>query len=591
LYFEFVFSAGSARSAGKLHFVFSMKHFATLIDEVSSSTKTNDKLEAIVHYFTVANPEDKIWTLALFTGRRLKRTINSNKMHEWCAELAQIPLWLFEECYQNVGDLSETIALILPESNSTNEKSLSYWMHYLLEIGKKDEEGKKAGIIQAWSELGSKERFVFNKLMSASFRIGVSQALVVNALAKLYETDPQIMSHRISGNWLPEQTSFDELILGQHADTDASKPYPFYLAYALDEDLQALGAPNEWQAEWKWDGIRGQIIKRKGQLFVWSRGEELITDKFPEYQELIKLLPDGTALDGEIICYQNDKPLPFSILQTRIGRKNISKKILQTAPAVFLVYDLLELNGENIRSKPQSERRELLEKLVSEVKITFNGQLSLPEIETGHKPFVLQLSPLIQFSSWEELTEKRKQSRENISEGIMLKRKDAIYQAGRKRGDWWKWKVDPLSIDCVLVAAQQGHGRRANLYTDYTFAVRDAEGNLVTFAKAYSGLTDKEFVDVDAFIKRNIIEKFGPVRTVKPELVFEIGFEGIAASSRHKSGVAVRFPRMLRWRKDKPVSEINTLDDLKSLLKIYGSSPPAPLRGRGEIKSSPSERI
>jgi DNA ligase-1 len=548
-----------------------MKHFAALIDQVSSSTKTNDKLDAIVHYFEVARPEDKIWTLALFTGRRLKRTVNSTKMHEWCAELAQIPLWLFEECYQNVGDLSETIALILPDSDTKSDKSLSYWMEYLIETGKKDDAGKKAAIVEAWTELGSQERFIFNKLISASFRIGVSQALVVNAIAKLYETDPQIIAHRISGNWLPDQTSFDELILGHHADTDASKPYPFYLAYALEEDLQNLGEPNQWQAEWKWDGIRGQIIKRKGQIFVWSRGEELITDKFPEYQQLSKLLADGTALDGEIICFQNDKPLPFSILQTRIGRKNISKKILQTAPVVFLVYDILELTGEDVRQKPQSERRQLLETLVADLKVNFISQLALRDMEAAQKPFVLQLSPLIQFETWNELTEKRTHSRENVSEGIMLKRKDAIYQAGRKRGDWWKWKVDPLSVDCVLVAAQQGHGRRANLYTDYTFAVKDAEGKLVTFAKAYSGLTDKEFLEVDAFIKRHIIEKFGPVRTVKPELVFEIGFEGIAASTRHKSGVAVRFPRMLRWRKDKPLSEINTLEDLKSLLKIYGS--------------------
>ena len=524
-----------------------MKLFAKLINEVSASTKTTDKVNAIIRYFNEAKPEDKIWTLALFTGRRPKRSVPSSKMHAWCAEIAGIPLWLFEESYGHVGDLSETIALILPDSRSTSDKSLSYWIDYLIEVGTRSDEEKKTLITQAWAELGSAERFVFNKLMSASFRIGVSEALVISALAKIYKTDAQVMAHRISGKWLPSETSFDELMLGHHADTDASKPYPFYLAYPLEEDLESLGTAQEWQAEWKWDGIRGQIIKRKGELFVWSRGEELITDKFPEYQVLNELLPDGTALDGEIICFRDGHPMPFSILQTRIGRKNVSKKILQDAPVSFLVYDIIEFNGEDTRPKSQAERRELLERIVGDAREKFQEKLLLPGAVRAEAP--LQLSPLIEFNEWNDLVQAQSMSRENFSEGLMLKRKESIYQAGRKRGDWWKWKIAPLSIDCVLVAAQKGSGRRASLYTDYTFAVRDEEGKLVTFTKAYSGLTDKEFGQVDAFIKRNILEKFGPVRTVKPELVFEIGFEGIAASNRHKSGVAVRFPRMLRWRK------------------------------------------
>lgn len=537
-----------------------MKLFATLIDEVSASTKTNEKLNAIIRYFSSARDEDKIWALALFTGRRPKRNVNSTKLHEWCAELAGIPLWLFEDSYQNVGDLGETIALILPPSGAVSEKSLSHWMHYLIDLANKTEEEKKQAVTSAWQELGTKERFVFNKLMSASFRIGVSEALIINALAKIYGTDAQVMAHRISGNWNPAQTTFNELVHGEHTDTDASKPYPFYLAYPLEELPETLGEPIEWQAEWKWDGIRGQIVKRKGELFVWSRGEELITDKFPEYQKLQKLLPDGTVLDGEIICFINGKPLPFNVLQTRIGRKNISKKILQDAPAVFLSYDVLEYEGNDMRTTPQAERRVLLEKIVEQTKQTS---------ETANNDFVLQISPLVEFTNWAQLTALRPQSRLNASEGLMLKRKDSIYQAGRKRGDWWKWKVEPLSIDAVLVAAQKGSGRRSSLYTDYTFALKDAEGKLVTFAKAYSGLTDKEFGQVDYFIKRNILEKFGPVRTVTPALVFEIGFEGIAESNRHKSGVAVRFPRMLRWRQDKTLDDINSIDDLKALLHIY----------------------
>ncbi|HRH61086.1 MAG TPA: cisplatin damage response ATP-dependent DNA ligase, partial [Chitinophagaceae bacterium] len=341
-----------------------------------------------------------------------------------------------------------------------------------------------------------------------------------------------------------------------HVKADYSKPYPFYLAYALEDDLPTLGEPHEWLAEWKWDGIRGQIIKRNDELFVWSRGEELMTEKFPEYFTLKNSLPNGIVLDGEIVSMAANetavKPLPFSALQTRIGRKNVTKKQLQESPAAFIAYDILEYNFKDCRSMMMHERRALLETIVQQL----------------HEP-VLRISPLVEFVQWQELTAQREQSRDRGSEGIMLKRKNSVYQAGRKRGEWWKWKIDPMVIDGVLIYAQKGHGRRSNLYTDYTFAVKDGD-KLVPFTKAYSGLTDKEFNEIDAFIKRNSLEKFGPVRTVKPQLVFEIAFEGIAASTRHKSGVALRFPRMSRWRKDKTADEINTIEDLKAMLKMYG---------------------
>ncbi len=528
-----------------------MKNFALLITKISSSTKTNEKQQAIADYFSLASEEDKIYSLALLIGWRPKRIINSTKLHIWSAEEANIPLWLFEESYHNVGDLAETIALILPEHNNISERTLKEWIDHLMSLYNLEDQGKKEVILEAWHELSTNERYVFNKLITGNFRIGVSQALTVNALSKLYKTDPQIITHRISGNWSPLKITFEELISGDHVNTDNSKPYPFYLAYAIEGKVEDLGKPDEWQAEWKWDGIRGQIIKRNDHLFVWSRGEDLITEKFPEYDIFKNLLPDGTVLDGEIICFADGKPLPFNILQTRIGRKNITKKILLEAPVAFILYDILEWSGEDIRKKTLKERRFILEDLHKKI----------------NNP-VLQISPVAYFTTWEELSHLQKQSRLNASEGLMLKAKNSIYQAGRKRGDWWKWKVDPLSIDCVMVAAQKGHGRRANLYTDYTFAVRNGK-ELVTFTKAYSGLTDKEFTEVDAFVKKNIIEKFGPVRTVKPELVFEIGFEGIAESKRHKSGVALRFPRILRWRKDKNSDEINTLDDLQSILKNF----------------------
>ena len=533
-----------------------MRLFAALVHELGTHTKTNDKLDALVNYFSSASDKDKVWMIALFSGRRPRRTISPARLSEWCSELVELPLWLFAESYHTVGDLSETIALLIPDDpealKNSPQRSLSWYVERFLELEKSDDHEKKNFIIRSWKELDSKEKFVFNKLLSSTFRVGVSQSMMVNALSKLVKLESSVIAHRISGNWDPSTTPFDELLSEESSVADHSKPYPFYLAYALEEAPENLGDPEEWQAEWKWDGIRGQIIKRNGTLFVWSRGEDLITEKFPEYQLLTQQLPEGTVIDGEILPVKSGQVLNFNVLQTRIGRKNVTKKQLDEAPAGIFAYDLLEEDGQDIRHLPLMERRRRLAAIVAGINI--------PQ---------LILSPVINFTSWQQLTELRLTSRDNNSEGLMLKRKSSPYQVGRKRGDWWKWKIDPLTIDAVMIYAQKGAGRRSNLYTDYTFAVSDGE-KLVPFTKAYSGLTDKEFAQVDNFVKRNSLEKFGPVRTVKPELVFEIAFEGIAASSRHKSGVALRFPRISRWRHDKPVSEINTLEDLKKMLEIYG---------------------
>jgi DNA ligase-1 len=533
-----------------------LRLFATLVHELGTHTKTNEKLDALVRYFSSAEDKDKVWTIALFSGRRPRRTISPAKLAEWCSELVGLPLWLFSESYHTVGDLSETIALLIPDDRQalTNSPSraLSWYVEKFLELEKSDEQEKKNFIIRSWKELNSKEKFVFNKLLSSTFRVGVSQNMMVNALSKLVKLESSVIAHRISGNWDPATTPFDELLSEGSSAADHSKPYPFYLAYALEEGPTSLGNPADWQAEWKWDGIRGQIIKRNGTLFVWSRGEDLITEKFPEYHLLTEKLPEGTVIDGEILPVKNGQVLNFNVLQTRIGRKNITKKQLDEAPAGIFAYDLLEEDGQDIRHLPLIERRRKLAAIVADINVAH-----------------LILSPVVAFDSWEHLAEMRLTSRSNNSEGLMLKRKSSPYQVGRKRGDWWKWKIDPLTIDAVMVYAQKGAGRRSNLYTDYTFAVKDGE-KLIPFTKAYSGLTDKEFAQVDNFVKRNSLEKFGPVRTVKPELVFEIAFEGIAASNRHKSGVALRFPRIARWRHDKPVDEINTLDDLKKMLEIYG---------------------
>jgi DNA ligase-1 len=526
-----------------------MKRFARLIQKLEQSNKTNDKITALVDYFNNADDKDKIWVIALFTGKKPKRPIKSALLKYWAIDITQTPEWLFSESYSNVGDLSETIALLLPPAKNTSDLQLHKWIEELHDLEGKDDETKKDFILNAWNQLETQERFIFNKLISGNFRIGVSNKMLVNALAKQSSLDSAQIMHSIMGKWNPYEITFHELINGVHVNTDNSWPYPFCLAYALEQEPEKLGDISEWQAEWKWDGIRGQIVKRNGELFIWSRGEELVTEQFPELHFLIDILPDGIVIDGEILAVQDKQVLSFSTLQQRLNRKTINKKQLEDAPIGFFVYDILEFEANDFREHPLSERRAVLEQLIGNLEES-----------------AVILSPVIDSKSWEELAELRQTSRSINSEGIMLKKLTSHYHSGRKRGDWWKWKINPYTVDAVMIYAQKGSGRRANFFTDYTFAVRDGE-NLVTIAKAYSGLTDKEIKEVNSFVTRNAIEKFGPVRTVKPELVFEIAFEGIAESKRHKAGLALRFPRILRWRKDKKADEINTLEDLRQLLK------------------------
>ncbi len=444
---------------------------------------------------------------------------------------------------------------MLPPPSRTSNRSLTEWIKQVQQLAAYDEAGKRETVIDAWHELNTTERFLFNKLITGGFRVGVSQKLMTRALSQATGIEETSLAHRLMGNWTPDTTTFDELINAESAADNISRPYPFYLAYQLEGAPEELGDPTSWQAEHKWDGIRGQLIVRQGELFVWSRGEELVTDKYPEYHPLAGLLPDGTVLDGEILPFRDGQPLGFNVLQTRIGRKKVSKKLLQEAPVILMAYDLLEIGGKDIRATPLAERRTLLENLLA----------------AHDTQGIVQLSPVVEWSDWQQLATERKHAREQHSEGLMLKRRDSPYQQGRKKGDWWKWKVDPLTIDAVMIYAQRGHGRRANLFTDFTFAVWDGDA-LVPFTKAYSGLTDKEFNRITAWVRKNTVDRFGPVRSVKPFHVFEIGFEGIRKSTRHKSGVALRFPRMLRWREDKPAEEANTMADLMALLAAYGGT-------------------
>ena len=529
-----------------------MKRFAALIKVLDSTNKTTLKVAALTQYFKEAPEDDKLWTIALLSSKRPKRPVNTTLLRQWATEISGIPLWLFEESYTIVGDLAETIALILPTSKEGTDKSLTTYIEEVIELRKMTSDyDKKAYLHDNWLKLDYYERFVFNKILTSSFRIGVSRKLMTRALAAATDQDESVLAHKLMGNWTPADTTFDELVYGDDDVAMLSKPYPFYLAYGIEDNrVEDLGDVTQWSFEHKWDGIRSQTIIRNDEIFIWSRGEELVTDKYPELHCFVGSIPNGTVIDGELLPFKDGQILNFNDLQTRIGRKNVSKAMLEKTPVAIAAYDLLEWEGKDIRQLPFTERRALLDKLV---------------LDCHDCDIPLMLSETLEFNNWEHVAAERERSREKHSEGLMIKRKDSPYLVGRKKGDWWKWKVDPLSVDAVLTYAMRGSGRRANLYTDYTFGLWK-EGELVTFAKAYSGLTDAEFRKVDNWIRKNTLERYGPVRSVNPELVFEIAFEGIAKSTRHKSGYATRFPRIIRWRHDKPIEEANTIEDLQALV-------------------------
>ncbi|WP_022703048.1 ATP-dependent DNA ligase [Pseudorhodobacter ferrugineus] len=524
-----------------------MNRFAQLFNALDATTKTGAKTEALAQYFRDAPKPDRVWTIALLSGRRPKRAANSTELRAWAAEAAGLPDWLVDESYPIVGDLAETIALILPPTQTRSNLSLTGWIDTLIALTGQSIEARRAGVLAAWNSLATEERFLFNKLITGGFRMGVSGGLMTRALAQATGVDQSQLAHRLMGNWDPATTDFDDLI--SDADqTTSTRPYPFALASGV-EDVAELGPVTDWLAEWKWDGIRGQLINRPGAFALWSRGEELITDRFPEFDVLARALPQGCVLDGEVVVWGDSAPAPFALLQKRITRKTVPKKLLADAPARFLAYDLLELSGRDLREAPLATRRQALDTMIAAL------PAGLP----------IAASPVVVAPDWVGLAGLRASARDKMAEGLMLKRLSAPYHTGRKRGDWYKWKLDPYTVDAVMIYAQSGHGRRATLFTDFTFAVWDGP-DLVPFTKAYSGLTDAEFRQITDWVKKNTIERFGPVRSVPAELVFEIAFEGIAQSPRHKSGIALRFPRMLRWRRDKPVAEIGTLDELRALL-------------------------
>ncbi len=538
-----------------------MKAFAKLYAELDATTSTTAKLDALNRYFRDADPADAAWATYFLAGGRPRKSVATRLLRQFAAERAGIDDWLFEECYQAVGDLAETIAHVLPPPAADSTEGLAFWVEQrLLPLRGMAPDAIRERLFSYWGELDWSGRFLLLKLTGGGLRVGVSRLLVTRALGQVAGVDAKIIAQRMIGytgiSIKPDADAFRALIAPDApGGATSGQPYPFFLAQRLNGAVDSLGPVSDWLVEWKWDGIRAQLVKRSGEIWLWSRGEELVTERFPELQALRERLPDGTVIDAEIVVWKDGGVRPFGELQTRVGRKSLTARVLSDAPVAMLAYDLLEHEGCDLRALPQRERRELLDALVA---TTCDARL--------------RLSPLLTLPSWNAYAELREESRARGVEGFMLKQRDARYGVGRTRdvGTWWKWKIDPMTIDAALVYAQRGHGRRASLYTDYTFAVwatEASERRLIPFAKAYSGLSDAEIKQVDAIVRRTTIEKFGPIRSVAPTQVFELGFEGIQRSSRHKSGIAVRFPRILRWRTDKPVEEADTLEALLGLLE------------------------
>jgi DNA ligase-1 len=534
-----------------------LRRFAALFEALDSTNSTRVKTSAVADYIKGADPRDAAWAAWFLTGHRPRQVVPTRRLYEWAAELAELPLWLFEECWEAVGDLAESIALVLPPPATSTDVPLHQWVEdRLVPLRDCPEREQRARLEQYWSELDTTQRFVFTKLITGNFRIGVSATLATRAIAQAFGLDQKVMAHRLTGEWWPTEALWRQIIDAASMETDRSKPYPFYLATQLDASPETLGSRDEWLAEWKWDGIRAQLIRRGDVTALWSRGDEPIAGQFPEIMADAQRLPD-CVIDGEVLAWKDDRVMSFAALQKRLGRKNPGKKVLAESPVIFLAFDLIEWAGEDWRTHPLSERRAQLKQLV----------YSLPGVTR------FRVSDSIHAPSWETLAVARAKSREMGTEGVMLKRITSPYGVGRPRGDWWKWKIEPYTLDAVLIYAQRGHGKRASLYTDYTFGLWKGD-ELVPFAKAYSGLTDAEIRDVDAFIRKNTLEKFGPVRVVKPELVFELGFEAIQRSKRHKSGIAVRFPRMLRMRTDKNIQDANKIEDAFALAGIAEEAGP-----------------
>ena len=538
-----------------------MEAFATLFERLDQTTSTNEKVRIMAEFFRKQDAETCAWTLFFLSGQKPKQLVGSAKLRQWSQALVNYPDWMVEDCYAAVGDTAEMVSLMLAatgrtgESQPTGALSLGEWMsHRLLPLANMDDDSRRRHIIGWWQQLQPKEIFILNKLLTGSLRIGVSETLVYRALAEVLALPQAVVASRLVGTWRPSGEFFTSL--GLSADktscgeqTESLLPLPFCLAAPLDRQPAELGDIGEWQCEWKWDGVRCQAVKAGTMLEIWSRGEERITNALPDLARALAKVPGDWIIDGEIVAGDWKRPGSFHALQKRLNRKNPSAALVAANPVSFLAYDLLHLNGEPWTHRPLTERRDGLQALLD------------PPVTAD-----IGLSPLLTPSSWAEVAALRSVARSHGAEGVMIKGRRTRYETGRKRGIWFKWKTDPLTIDAVLTAAQPGTGRRASLYTDYTFSLWKGQ-ELIPVAKAYSGLNDAEVRELDGWIRKHTAERFGPVRAVEPLRVFELGFEGISRSDRHKSGFAVRFPRILRERTDKTPDDADTISSLQQLLQ------------------------
>jgi DNA ligase-1 len=558
-----------------------MKQFTDLYWRLDGTTSTNEKVAALRDYFAAAPHEDAVVALGLLSGGRQGRAVSLTLLRQWAAEIAGLPAWLVEESYAHVGDLAETIALVLPPPSDDaghTDLGLAACMQSTVHALKQaaDDAAKRAIVEDVWRRLASRERIVWHKLLTGGCRVGVSKTLVARALAEVAGLDPAVMAHRLMGRPIETAAEFAALLSPDETAADSRRPYPFFLASPLDSEVASLGDVTDWQAEWKWDGMRAQLVRRGDDAAIWSRGEELMNEAFPEIAAAALALPPGTVLDGELLAVRQRQLLPFAALSRRASRRRVTKQVLAEIPCVFVAYDLLEAEGEDLRGEPLMHRRELLEQLVPDsFTDAINAAGSAPQTDQEDAPRRLFLSPVVSGDSWASLAAARATSRQRGVEGLMLKRQSSPYAVGRTRGDWWKWKIEPLEIDAVLLYAQAGHGRRAGLHTDYTLGVWHGDA-LVPVAKAYSGLSDAEIVEVDRIVRATTLEKHGPVRVVRPTLVFQLSFEGVSRSTRHKSGIAVRFPRIARWRRDKEPHDAGRLADIERMLDMPSAPGAAP---------------
>lgn len=534
-----------------------MRAFTELYDAIDATTATGEKLAAMAEYFRQASPSDAAIAAYFLSGQRVLRSVPTRLLYELTLETTGLPGWLVDASYASVGDFSETIALLLPDPGTGTDASLAeIYETSIVPLATSDDAGRRAIILDAWKEMDARQRYVYQKLIRGGLRVGVQKKMVVRAIAMAHELEPAIVAARVSGRMDPTAEWY-ERVTSADAGEDIARPLPFYLAHQLDDPPgEVLGDRGEWLAEWKYDGIRAQLIvphtPRHNPPMLWSRGEEDVGEQFPEILAAARSLPGGTVLDGEILGWEDGGPAPFAFLQTRLNRKAKTAgqlPLFDERRIVLRAFDVLRFEGKDVRGSTLRERRNIL------------AYLDLPA------PTIAATMPVDE-PTWEGLARLRETSRERRVEGLMLKHWAGTYNIGRTKPEggtgWWKWKIGPMTLDAVLVLAQHGSGRRAGLYTDYTFALWH-EGELVNFAKAYSGLTNEEIERVDHWIRRNTVRRAGPVREVRPELVFELGFEGVQESTRHKSGLAVRFPRILKWRTDKKAAEADELEALRRL--------------------------